>query len=251
MAPLRVVVIALFFANLLALALWKGWLGGATAHGEPERISNQLNPERLRLVTEVRPPSPPPIVVRPPVASESPAGTAQEKAEPKAEARAEPKAEAAPDAVAPQACVIFAGLGTDQARELTAHIAKAGTGFKLKETRSELPTSWWVHIPPQGSREAADKKVAELRRLGVDELFIMQDPGPAQYSVSLGLYKSEAAARRLLDALKEKGVRSAQLVARGAGGVRIEVRGPGDSLSTLASDLSERLQGVQRIECSP
>lgn len=262
MAPLRVAVIILIFANLLALALWKGWLGGAASYGEPERLSNQLNPERLRLMTEARPPAPPPVV-RPAPATEPEAAPekVEEKAEKKddekaAEKAAEKVAEKAPEkaaaeAVAPQACVVFAGLSVDQARELTARIAKAGTGFKLSETRSDAPSSWWVNIPAQGSREGADKKAAELRRLGVDDLFIMQDPGPNQFAVSLGLYKSEAAATRLLDALKEKGVRSAQITARGAGVTRIEVRGPGDSLSTLASDLSERLRGASRLECSP
>ncbi|MBN8281753.1 SPOR domain-containing protein [Zoogloea sp.] len=240
MAPLRVTVIILIFANLLALALWRGWLGDGASYGEPERLSNQLNPERLRLMTEARPPAAPPAVVKP--APEPEPAVAKEKAE----------AESPPaDSVAPQACVVFAGLSPDQARELTARIAKAGTGFKLSETRSEAPSSWWVHIPAQGSRDGAEKKAAELRRLGVDDLFIMQDPGPNQFAVSLGLYKNEVAATRLLDALKEKGVRSAQIATRGAGTVRIEVRGPGDSLATVASDLSERLRGVNRLECSP
>ncbi|HRH73865.1 SPOR domain-containing protein [Zoogloea sp.] len=238
MAPLRVTVIILIFANLLALALWRGWLGDGASYGEPERLSNQLNPERLRLMTEARPPLAPPAVVKP----------APEPAVAKEKAEADPPAA---DSVAPQACVVFAGLSPDQARELTARIAKAGTGFKLSETRSEAPSSWWVHIPAQGSRDGAEKKAAELRRLGVDDLFIMQDPGPNQFAVSLGLYKNEVAATRLLDALKEKGVRSAQIAIRGAGTVRIEVRGPGDSLATVASDLSERLRGVNRLECSP
>ncbi len=256
MAPLRVVVIILIFANLLALALWRGWLGGAASYGEPERLSNQLNPERMRLMTEARPPAPPPVVVKPApaVEPESAPEAVEEKAEKKDDEKGAEKAAApAPvaEAVAPQACVVFVGLNVDQARELTARIAKAGTGFKLSETRSEAPSSWWVHIPAQGSRDGADKKAAELRRLGVDDLFIMQDPGPNQFAVSLGLYKSEAAATRLLDALKEKGVRSAQIAARGAGVVRIEVRGPGDSLATVASDLSDRLRGTNRLECSP
>lgn len=208
-------------------------------------------------MTEARPPAPPPVVTRSAPAAEPDDAPVDEKAEKQAEKKDDEKAadkapeKAVADAVAPQACVVFAGLSVDQARELTARIAKAGTGFKLSETRSDAPSSWWVNIPAQGSREGADKKAAELRRLGVDDLFIMQDPGPNQFAVSLGLYKSEAAATRLLEALKDKGVRSAQITARGAGVTRIEVRGPGDSLATLASDLSERLRGASRLECSP
>lgn len=236
MAPLRVFVIILLFANLLALSLWKGWLGGELHHGEPERLSNQLNPNGIRLVgEEARPPA-----RRTPVAP-PPAPVVESKVE---EAPA-------PETVAPQACVIFSGLSADQARELSARIAKAGSGFRLTEGRGEAPSSWWVHIPSQGSKDAADKKAAELRKLGITDLFVMQEAGPAQFAISLGLYKSEAAAGRQLEALKEKGVRSAQVLARGGGVSRLEVRGPSDGLATAVSDLSERLRGVNRLECTP
>ena len=51
--------------------------------------------------------------------------------------------------------------------------------------------------------------------------------------------------------LRDKGVRSAQIATRGSGAVRIEVRGPSDSLASLASDLSEHLSGASRLECAP
>jgi hypothetical protein len=244
MAPLRIVVIVLIFANLLALAIWKGWLGGGPSHGEPERLSNQLNPDKIRLVTEAPLPVSRAAVVQSPPLD---ASTVEEKVEAPAPVPPVP----APETVAPQACVVFSGLSADQAHELSARIARAGTGFTLAESRSEAPSSWWVHVPSQGSKEASDKKAAELRRLGVDDLFIMQEAGPNQFAISLGLYKNEQAATRHLEALKEKGVRSAQIVTRGAGTVRLEVKGPSDSLATLASDLSERLRGVSRLECAP
>lgn len=229
MAQLRVVVIALAFANLLALAVWKGWLGGGSYPGEPERLSNQLNPERMRLVAEA------PLAVPTPAPAEAPP--------------AEPPA--VPERPAPPGCVAFSGLTTPQRDELGARIASAGPGFKLTESRTGAVTSWWVHVPPQGSKEAAERKAAELRKLGVNDLFIVNDPGPAQFAISLGLYKNETQANRLLESLREKGVRSAQVAGRGATALRVEVRGPSDGLATLASDLSERLRGANRLECNP
>ena len=108
-----------------------------------------------------------------------------------------------------------------------------------------------MHIPSQGNKEGADRKAAELRKLGVNDLFIVNDPGPAQFAISLGLYKNETQANRLLESLREKGVRSAQVAGRGATALRVEVRGPSDGLATLASDLSERLRGANRLECNP
>jgi hypothetical protein len=242
MVTLRVTVLVLFLANLLALAVWKGGLGGGASGGEPERLSNQLNPERLRLVAEVSQPAPAPVVA-------APAAVAPAESAPAPEPVPAPPAQAAD--TAPPACVAFSGLSADQAAELSARVAKTGAGFKLSETRGVGASSWWVHIPSQGNKEGADRKAAELRRLGVDDLFIVQDAGPNQFAISLGLFRNEQAAGRHLNLLREKGVRSAQIASRGASVLRVEVRGPSDSLATLASDLSERLQGANRLECAP
>ncbi|MBP7626133.1 MAG: SPOR domain-containing protein [Zoogloea sp.] len=250
MAQLRVIVIALVFANLLALTVWKGWIGGGAYPGEPERLSNQLSPERMRLVAEVRPAAPAPVAVAPaapvlvtPAASDTP---------PQGETSPQPAAPApVPETSAPPGCVAFGGVSAAQLDEIKARSAGAGPGFKLTESRSGAVSSWWVHVPSLGSKEAAERKAAEIRKLGVDDLFIVQDPGPAQFAISLGLYKNEVQANRLLESLREKGVRSAQVAGRGASVLRVELRGPSDSLATLASDLSERLRGANRLECSP
>lgn len=250
MAQLRVIVIALVFANLLALTVWKGWIGGGAYPGEPERLSNQLSPERMRLVAEVRPAVPAPVAVAPaapvlvtPAASDTP---------PQGEMSPQPAAPApVPETSAPPGCVAFGGVSAAQLDEIKARSAGAGPGFKLTESRSGAVSSWWVHVPSLGSKEAAERKAAEIRKLGVDDLFIVQDPGPAQFAISLGLYKNEVQANRLLESLREKGVRSAQVAGRGASVLRVELRGPSDSLATLASDLSERLRGANRLECSP
>lgn len=251
MATLRVAVLFLLFANLLALAAWKGWLGGGTSSGEPERLSNQLSPEKIRLVADLRPAVAAPVAAPslPPAtqpATPAPAPAPEKVPEPTAPVVPAVEAEAAPPA-----CVAFSGLSPDQAAELSARIAKAGGGFKLSETRAGTPSSWWVHIPSQGNKEGAERKAAELRRLGVEDLFVMQDAGPTQFAISLGLFKNEAAANRQLSQLKEKGVRSAQIATRGGGALRVEVRGPSDSLSSLASELSDKLSGANRLECAP
>lgn len=240
MVTLRVAVLVLVLANLLALAVWKGGLGAGSSGGEPERLSNQLNPDRLRLVAESALPIPVPVVTAP-EAAPAPVESAPAP---------EPAPAHAADA-APPACVAFSGLTADQAAELSARVAKTGSGFKLSESRGVGASSWWVHVPSQGSKEGADRKAAELRRLGVDDLFVVQDAGPNQFAISLGLFKNEQAASRHLNLLREKGVRSAQIASRGASVLRVEVRGPSDSLTTLASDLSERLQGANRLECAP
>ena len=71
-----------------------------------------------------------------------------------------------------------------------------------------------VFIPPQKSRAGADKKAAELKELGVSNFFIIQDQSKMRWGISLGVFKSEEAAKKHLAALKKMGVRSARVGAR-------------------------------------
>ncbi|MBS1170828.1 MAG: hypothetical protein H6R01_1746 [Burkholderiaceae bacterium] len=71
-----------------------------------------------------------------------------------------------------------------------------------------------VFIPSQGSKAGADKKAAELRRMGITNLFIIQDNSALRWGISLGVFKTEAAARAYLTSLGQRGVRSARVGVR-------------------------------------
>ena len=51
--------------------------------------------------------------------------------------------------------------------------------------------SWWVMVPPLANKAEADKKVGELKELGVSDLFVVHDAGPNQFAISLGVFSSE------------------------------------------------------------
>jgi hypothetical protein len=92
-----------------------------------------------------------------------------------------------------------------------------------------------VYIPPQGSKEAADKKAAELKRLGVDDFFVIQDNSALQWGISLGIFKTEEAAHKQLDELSRKGVRSARVGAHGTGSGKTAFQLRGLDAPALAS----------------
>lgn len=121
-------------------------------------------------------------------------------------------ATAAAAAAGAATCVDVAGFNTVDARRFAAQVAAAIPGAKL--TRREAPETsrQMVYIPPQGSREGAEKKAAELRRLGVTDLYIIQDNSPQRWGISLGIFRSDEAARAHLTALMRQGVRSARLL---------------------------------------
>jgi hypothetical protein len=95
-----------------------------------------------------------------------------------------------------------------------AALEKLATASRVSARRVEEASGWWVYLPPQASRQAANQKVAELKRLGVDDYFVIQDDPNLRFAVSMGVYSSEEAANARLEQLRAQGVRTAQVASR-------------------------------------
>jgi len=81
---------------------------------------------------------------------------------------------------------------------------------------------WWVNTGPVASRAAADRRAAELRLLAIEDLSVV-DSGKGQFTVSLGMFRTEAAANARVEALATRGV----------AGTRVEPRQTGVAQSML------------------
>ena len=176
---MRTVFLLLVAANL-ALFAWFQYYSPAEGASDPEPARRQLNPEKIRLLEGKELKSL--ASVRPPPAA----------------------------AAAPSACLEWGGFAVAEAPKAEAALAPLGLGARLAQRRSEETAGWWVFIPPQTNRAAALKKTAELKALGIDDYFILQDEGKMRWAVSLGIFSTEEAAKTRLEALRAKGVRSAQ-----------------------------------------
>jgi hypothetical protein len=112
---------------------------------------------------------------------------------------------------------------------------------------------WWVHMPPQGSQTAMEQKVRQLRKLGVEDFHAISDPGPWRYAISLGLFRSEEAARAYLETLKGKGVRSAVITEREQRVTQTAfvIRDPSSEESSRLQELSGRYPGteIRAVDC--
>lgn len=192
---LKLVFFLLLLANGVLFAFHQGYLDalGPTGH-EPERIKNQLNADNIRLIA-----APPAALPAAPPAEEA-AQLAQNDA----------NGEPAPKA----ACVEIGNFTTIEARRFEAQFAAVSPGGTPKRVEMSEPSSHMVLLPTQNDRVGANNKVAELRALGVTDYFILQDPPNPElrWAISLGVFKSEEAARAYIAQLSQKGVRSARLV---------------------------------------
>jgi hypothetical protein len=68
---------------------------------------------------------------------------------------------------------------------------------------------YWVYIPPLKSKNETDRKIGELKALGITDFFLVQDSGQWRNAISLGIFRTDEAARGFLNKLKDRGVRSA------------------------------------------
>ncbi len=100
----------------------------------------------------------------------------------------------------------FSGIDLTRA---TAALEKLKLGDSLTQRQVEHTRGYWVYIPPLKTRADAEIKVAQINALGVVEHFIVQEAGKWRNTVSLGIFKTEDAAQRFLESLKNKGVKSA------------------------------------------
>lgn len=181
--------------NLLVLAIGQGYLGSfRTETREPARLKNQLHAEKITLLTQ---------------------GQATAPAE-----AATPAAAPAPAAPAPApqvfACTEVGNFVLADARKFEARLEPLELGERQsrRNVAGQDISSYMVFIPPQGSKEGADRKAGELKQLGVTNYFIMGEGSPQRWGISLGVFKSETSAQSHLASLQKQGVHSARVAPR-------------------------------------
>lgn len=79
---------------------------------------------------------------------------------------------------------------------------------KLTQRQTEYAIGYWVYLPPAKTRAEMDKNIAELKTHNVKDYFTVQDAGQWKNAISLGVFKTDKAARKAFDSLRAKGVKT-------------------------------------------
>ena len=132
-------------------------------------------------------------------------------------------------------CVEWGAFGAEDAARAAAALAKIDLGNRLSQRDSG--DSYWVYIPPLKSRADAEKKSNEVRGLGITDFFVVQEAGPAQFAISLGVFKTEEAANNHLAQLRSKGVRSAIVGPYSVAVTTFVIREPGDAVTMKLAEM--------------
>ena len=192
---MRLLVLILLLGNLAFFA-WVGYVPDAPS-GEAQLMAQQINPDAIRLLSA-----------------------------PQLAAARKPPARLV-------SCVEWSGFSQEDAARAQEAILPLSPGVQISERKVEETTGWWVFMPPQPNRQGAVQKVDELKRLGVEEYFIVQEDVKFRYAISLGIFRSEEAAQKKLEQLQGRGVRTARIGPRTT---------PVNRLSLQLRDLQETAQ---------
>lgn len=129
-------------------------------------------------------------------------------------------AEAAPPTVKPAGpepkannlvCLEWGDFSGNDLTRATSALSALQLGNKLGQRQIEHNIGYWVYIPPLKDKAAISQKLAQLKARGVEEYFVVPDAGPWLNAISLGVFKTQEAAQKFVDALRAKDVRSAQV----------------------------------------
>lgn len=219
---MRILFFLLVLANLLFFVWSAGYLSGQEEGREPQRLQNQLNPDKAK-VTVAAPPAAAPAT--PPAA------------EPVSAAVAPP----------PPACRRIEGVAAKDGGTLQQALQQAGFTVAVMPLEER---SYTVSISGLPNKATADKKVGELKLFGIKDFRVVELEGGG-FAISLAVFADEAAATQYLQGLVKKGVKSARIEAHGKPptALRLELRGPADLVAKRLPSLLAAVPGASAVEC--
>ena len=221
---MRALFLLLVLANLMFFAYAQIVRQGADAENRIPQL--QIAPEKIKQIK---------------AAGQAPTG------KPKGPGKAIPPAPPRSATAIPTACLewgVFAGPAVTKAEAALARLELPAS--QVDRTVADSG-GYWVYMPPLKTKAEVDRKIGELKTLGVTELFVVQDAGQWRNAISLGIFRSEEAARAYLAKLKERGVRSAIAARREKflKQVAFHVREPNPATVAKLTELQKEFPGTE------
>lgn len=99
----------------------------------------------------------------------------------------------------------FSGKDLNRAEGALAEMKLAD---HLAQRTVEYNTGYWVHLPSAKNKTQLKRKVEQLKKLGVEDFYVMQEKPHWVNVISLGVFKTREAADKHEASLKKRGVKS-------------------------------------------
>jgi hypothetical protein len=206
---MRTLVFLLLLANLTLFGYTRlDGVGG----GEGARLSQQVQPEKIKLLTPQQ------------VAALGPAKVAS----------------------LADVCVEWGPMSDADRARAQARLEPLDLGKLLTQRKVEMIANYWVFIPPLASKAALDKRVGELKAQGVRDVAPVE-VGPQRLAISLGVYRTEEAAHARLVSLQAEGVKTAKVGPRAQSVQQnmLVVRDPPAQVMARLKEMQSDFQGTE------
>lgn len=185
---MKLAFLVLVLVNLLLFAWQQGVFGRHAERGrEPERTERQIEPERIRVLTDKD-----------------------------LQALRERVAAGGVDLAAPQACVEYGDFLPGETARAEKALAALPAGVRTSARTVDAPGWYMVYVPPLKTRPEAERRAEELRRLGVRDLLVMGEASPMRFGISLGSFRDAETARGHLAELERLGVKGMRMTEKPA-----------------------------------
>jgi hypothetical protein len=147
-------------------------------------------------------------------------------------------------AALPDVCVEWGPFAEADRVRAQADIEPLQLGRLVTQRSVAADPVWWVNIGPVATRSAADKRAAELRLLAIDDLSVVE-AGKGQFTVSLGMFRTEAAANARVESLASRGVAVLRVAPRPSGVAQsmLVVRDPPQTAVARLKELQTQYPG--------
>ena len=250
---IRLLVLLLILANLIAFLAWQGTLDAWGPGGTPVSPTGaQVAPERLKVIASGKgagatgaaqpgdaagpggaavvpgtpssgtPSSGPPSAsvgaapaTAPANAASVPGASSASDSTPGASSAAGAAPLAAAGANGPTQCLEAGPLDEARVERIRDWARGLPAGQQASIARRPDTASYMVYLPPGNEPGDAQRRIDQLRQRGVADLFLIGD-GPLKSAISLGIFRSQEGARVQVERLAARGVAGA-LIAPVAG----------------------------------
>jgi len=204
---MRTVLVLLLLANLSFFAYTRLDRGG----GEGVRLQQQVQPDKVKLLTPQQ------------VAALGPSKVA---------------------ALA-DVCAEFGPLSDAERSRSLGDLQPFNLGALVSQRRVEVPNPYWVTLGDFANRPAAERRQTELRVLGIGEATIV-DSGGGRFALSLGVFRSDEAAKQHADSLAQRGVRNTSIGQRPQplAQTMLVVRDPPQPVIARLREMTQQYPGV-------
>jgi hypothetical protein len=182
---MKLAFLLLVLVNLVLLAWQQGAFGRYGDGGrEPERMERQVEPERIRVLTE------------------KDVQALRERAAQNSSVL---------DLGVAQSCLEFGDFSPAEAARAEKALSALAPAVKVSQRPVEAPGWYMVYLPPFKTAADAERRAEELRKLGVKDLLVMSENSTMKFGISLGSFRDPNAAKSHLAALEKMGLKGVRI----------------------------------------